>query len=91
MTLKSLNEFALQFSHSLPPLFHDIKSEFEEQFRLGLALALQKLDLVTRQELDIQIEVLAKTRNKVEALEQKVAEFEALTLQASPAKNESNK
>ncbi len=87
MVLKSLNEFALQFSQTLPPLFHDVKSEFEEQFRVGLALALQKLDLVTRQEFDIQVEVLAKTRNKLEKLEQKVAELEALKLSASPEKN----
>jgi BMFP domain-containing protein YqiC len=36
-----------------------------------------KLDLVTREEFDIQAQVLAKTRAKLEALEQRVADLEA--------------
>ena len=36
-----------------------------------------KLDLVTREEFDIQAQVLAKTREKLEALEKRVTELEA--------------
>jgi ubiquinone biosynthesis accessory factor UbiK len=36
-----------------------------------------KLDLVTREEFDIQMQVLAKTRAKLEVLEARVAELEA--------------
>jgi BMFP domain-containing protein YqiC len=36
-----------------------------------------KLDLVTREEFDIQTQVLTKTRAKLEALELRVAELEA--------------
>jgi hypothetical protein len=39
--------------------------------------ALSRMDLVTREELDVQQAVLARTRQKLEALEQKVAELEA--------------
>ena len=36
----------------------------------------QKMDLITRQEFDIQVQVLAKTREKLEALEAKLALLE---------------
>lgn len=40
----------------------------------------QKMDLVTREEFDIQVQVLAKTRSKLEELEEKVAALEAKLL-----------
>jgi BMFP domain-containing protein YqiC len=40
----------------------------------------QKMDLITRQEFDIQVQVLAKTREKLEALEAKVAALETKNL-----------
>jgi len=42
-----------------------------------LASGLSRLDLVPRAEFDVQTEVLRKTREKLEALEKRVAEFEA--------------
>ena len=42
-----------------------------------LSQGFSKLDLVTREEFDIQADVLAKTRAKLEALEARVAELEA--------------
>ncbi len=41
-----------------------------------LVSALQKLDVVTREEYDIQVAVLARTREKLEALEQQVNALE---------------
>jgi BMFP domain-containing protein YqiC len=38
-----------------------------------------KLDLVTREEFDIQAQVLAKTRSKLEALEERVAALENIS------------
>jgi BMFP domain-containing protein YqiC len=46
-----------------------------------LQSGLSRLDLVTRPELDVQLEVLRKTREKLERLEARVAELEA---RASP-------
>lgn len=48
----------------------------EKNLRAALAAGLAKLDLVTREELDIQNAVLARTREKLEALEKVVAELE---------------
>lgn len=82
MADRSLDKLVLEFSQSLPPVFQDIRSQCEEHFRLSLAFALQKLDLVTREEFDVQTQVLAKTRQKLEKLEQKLTELEALANQA---------
>lgn len=48
----------------------------EKNLRAALAAGLAKLDLVTREELEIQNAVLARTREKLEALEKMVAELE---------------
>ena len=51
----------------------------EKNVKAMLAAALTKLDLVTREEFDIQARVLMRTREKLEALEARVAELEART------------
>lgn len=51
-------------------------SEFEAQFKVLLQSAFSKLDLVSRDEFDSQMVVLARTRARLEALEAKVAEME---------------
>ncbi len=51
--------------------------DIEKNMRAALAGLFAKLDLVTREEFDVQREVLARTRAKLEALEARVAELEA--------------
>ncbi|MBL8484731.1 MAG: accessory factor UbiK family protein [Rhodocyclaceae bacterium] len=50
--------------------------DLERNARAMLGAAFAKLDLVTREEFDVQREVLARTREKLEALEARVAELE---------------
>jgi len=57
---------------ALPP-----RQEFESQFRTLLNGAFARLDLVSREEFDTQMAVLARTRAKVDALETRLAELEA--------------
>ena len=52
--------------------------EVEKNFRAALTAALAKLDLVTREEFEVQAQVLARTRAKLEALEKQVADMEKL-------------
>jgi BMFP domain-containing protein YqiC len=54
----------------------DFMSDLKQNFRSLLQSTLSKLDLVTREEFDIQAKVLARTREKLEALEQRVAALE---------------
>ena len=51
--------------------------DIEKNVKAMLQSSLARLDLVTRQEFDVQAEVLRKTREKVERLEARVAELEA--------------
>lgn len=51
-------------------------SDFEAQFKAVVQNALSKLDVVSREEFDSQMVVLARTRARLEALEAKVVELE---------------
>jgi len=51
--------------------------DLERNLRALLTSAFSRLDLVTREEFDVQREVLARTRAKLEVLEAQVAELEA--------------
>ncbi|HSD61451.1 MAG TPA: accessory factor UbiK family protein [Burkholderiales bacterium] len=53
--------------------------DIEKNVRAVLAGVFARLDLVTREEFDVQREVLARTREKLEALEARLAEVEAGT------------
>lgn len=52
------------------------KAEVEAQLKSLLQGAFNKLDLVSREEFDAQVAVLARTRSRLEALETKVTELE---------------
>lgn len=51
--------------------------DIEKNVKAMMTQGFSKLDLVTREEFDVQAQVLAKTRAKLEALETRVAELEA--------------
>jgi hypothetical protein len=51
--------------------------DIEKNVRALLAQGFAKLDLVTREEFDVQAQVLARTREKLAALEARVTELEA--------------
>ncbi|OLF51175.1 accessory factor UbiK family protein [Pseudomonas chlororaphis] len=52
------------------------RAEIESQFKALLQSGFSKLDLVSREEFDSQMVVLARTRARLESLEAKVAELE---------------
>ena len=60
--------------------------DLERNLRAGLTSMLGKLDLVTREEFDVQAEVLARTREKLTQLEARVAALEA-RLNTPPAQD----
>ena len=73
---KKIEEFAEKFSQSVPPGAKAFKDDMEKSFKQLLQAAIAKMDLVTREEFDVQKKVLAKTREKVEALEKVIADLE---------------
>ena len=79
--LSKLDELARRLSSLVPPGLREGRAELPENFKAVLQSGLGKLDLVTREEFDVQRAVLLRTREKLEALQRTVAELEA---QAGP-------
>ena len=72
---KIIDDFASKISNGIPSGLKTAASEFENNCKNVLKASFEKLDLVTREEFDIQKEVLVKTRLKLEELEKKVDEL----------------
>ena len=72
-----LEDLAKRLSEAMPPQLAALKSDIEANFRGVLQSGLAKLELVTRQEFDVQAGVLARTREKLTALEGRLAALEA--------------
>ncbi|MFZ2169102.1 MAG: accessory factor UbiK family protein [Methylococcaceae bacterium] len=73
---KSIDEIASRLAGAIPPGLNNLKEDLEKTFQAILQGALGKLDLVTREEFEVQKMVLAKTRSKLEDLEKRVTEME---------------
>jgi hypothetical protein len=69
-----------RLSAAVPPSLQAVKQDLERNFRSVLQSTFAKLDLVTREEFDVQAGVLAKTRAKLEALEKQITDLEAQLL-----------
>ena len=75
--LRAVDELSRKLADALPPGFARLREEAEAQFRVVLARSFERMNLVTREEFDAQTAVLARTREKLEALEAQIAELEA--------------
>ena len=73
--LAQLDELARRLSSLVPPGLRDGREELQQNFKSVLQAGLGKLDLVTREEFDVQRAVLLRTREKLDALEQRLAEL----------------
>jgi BMFP domain-containing protein YqiC len=76
MNDKTIEGLAKKLADSLPGGVRAMRDDLEQNFRAVLQGGLQKLDLVTREEFEVQEAVLARTREKLEALQKQVAELE---------------
>jgi BMFP domain-containing protein YqiC len=72
----SLDELARELVDAVPRNVRALGDDLERNFRSLLQAGLGKMDLVTREEFDLQVAVLARTREKLEALEGRIAELE---------------
>ena len=75
--LNHIDDLARRLSSLVPPGLRDSQEELQQTFKSALQAGLAKLDLVTREEFDVQQAVLLRTREKLEALERTVATLEA--------------
>lgn len=83
-----IEELARRLGESVPPAMREARHDLEENFRAVLRANLAKLDLVSRDDFDVQSKVLERTRAQLEMLERRIAELEArlATQAASPNK-----
>jgi BMFP domain-containing protein YqiC len=73
----TIEELSQRIEQALPESLKQTKNEMDKTIRQAVMNAFQKMELVTRDEFDIQTQVLARTRAKLEALEQRVAALES--------------
>lgn len=84
MNRESIESLARKLAASLPEGLRTIGSDVEENFRAVLKGSLARMDLVTREEFEVQEAVLQRTREKLEAIAARLEAFE--TRQSTPPK-----
>lgn len=74
---KIIDDLSRKLANSLPAGLATLQDDFQRNAASTIQAAFARLDLVTREEFDVQQGVLARTREKLQQLEAKVAEMEA--------------
>lgn len=72
----SLDELARQLAEAVPKNLRVLGQDLERNFKSLLNSGLERMELVTREEFDLQRAVLERTREKLEAMERRLAELE---------------
>ncbi len=75
MDPKKIEEIARQINDSIPAGVKDFAGQFEQRVKTILQQQLSKLDVVTREELDVQQQLLLRLRQRVDQLEQELAQL----------------
>jgi ubiquinone biosynthesis accessory factor UbiK len=73
ISVKILDQMSAAVNNVLPS---QLSSDVKKNMRAALQSALERLDLVTREELEVQEAVLALTREKLQELEKKITALE---------------
>ncbi|MGN6519693.1 MAG: ubiquinone biosynthesis accessory factor UbiK [Dokdonella sp.] len=74
--VQAIDTLAQRLAALVPPGLQDARADLTANFRSALQSGLRDLDLVTREEFDVQRCVLLRTREKIEELEQQVLALE---------------
>lgn len=72
---KQFDEIAKNLFAALPPSLQSFEKDIQQKFKEILQATFARLDLVTREEFDVQTKVLARTREKVEQLQHQFDEY----------------
>lgn len=84
MDTKTLDELAQRLAQALPVGVRELQQDVEKNLRAGLTSTFNKLNLVTREEFEVQSAVLARTRAKLQDLEAQVAILEKQLIHKPP-------
>ncbi|WP_434583041.1 ubiquinone biosynthesis accessory factor UbiK [Klebsiella sp. R390] len=74
---KKIEQIARQVHESMPKGLRDLGDDVEKKIRQILQSQLTRLDLVGREEFDVQTQVLLRTREKLALLEQRISDLES--------------
>ncbi len=91
MAFESIDELARRLAESVPQGLRSVKDDLEKNFQSVLRAGLGKLDLVTREEFEVQEAVLARTRQKLEALEERLISIETAKVTSRKKKKKKKK
>ncbi|MCA1799387.1 MAG: accessory factor UbiK family protein [Xanthomonadaceae bacterium] len=83
---KRLDELARRLAEAVPPAVRGLGDEMEKNFRSVLSATFSRLDLVTREEFELQQALLVRTREKLDTLVSRLAELELELGAAAPPK-----
>jgi ubiquinone biosynthesis accessory factor UbiK len=76
LDIRALDDLAQKLAALVPPGLSAAEDDLKATFRAALQTGLSKMDLVTREEFEVQRLVLQRTREKLESLERTLAELE---------------
>jgi BMFP domain-containing protein YqiC len=77
--LNPIDDLARRLSDLVPPGLRESREDLQRTFKSALQSGLSRLELVTREEFEVQRAVLLRTREKLDALERELAALEART------------
>ena len=77
MDPKVIDDLARRLYESVPDSVRALQADVEQNFKAVLQSTLDKLDLVTREEFEVQAGVLRRTREKLEAIERRLDDLES--------------
>ena len=73
---QTINQLSEKIHQLLPPGLQQVKSDFDARLKTLLQQQLANLEMVSREEFDLQQRVLERTREKLEAVEKRLHELE---------------
>ena len=76
MITKKVEQILSEVSKIIPDDFQNIRQDIENNLRASLTASLARMDLVTREEFDVQTALLQRTRAQLDRLEEKLAAME---------------
>jgi len=77
LSSKIIEDLAEKFTQGIPPGAKAFQKDIESNFKQAMQSVISRLDLVTREEFDVQTKVLARTREKIEQLEKTLEAMQA--------------
>jgi BMFP domain-containing protein YqiC len=81
---KFIDDLSHRLHAALPEGVRTLQQDVDRNLRAAVQAALARLDVVTREEFDVQAKVLARTRAQLDAMTRRVAELEARVLGTTP-------